>query len=64
MNTKFVMPRLENAIGSKAKASFAAIKTYSGELHSVELGLVTAGLFASAYVVETKALLAAFNVYP
>jgi hypothetical protein len=46
MNTKIVMPRLANAIGSKAKASFAVIKTYSGELHSVELGLVTAVLFA------------------
>ena len=43
MNTKFVMPRLANAIGSKAKASFAAIKTYSGELHSVELGTCYSG---------------------
>jgi len=51
---EIVMPRLANAIGSKAEASFAAIKTYSGELHAVELGLVTAGLFASAYVVETR----------
>jgi hypothetical protein len=33
-------------------------------LHSIELGLVTAVLFASAYIVETNALLSVFNVYP
>jgi len=49
---------------SKAKESFAFIKTYSGGLHSIELGLVTAVLFASAYVIETKALLAVFDAYP
>ena len=33
------------------------IKMDSGTLHSIELGLVTVVLFASACVVETKALL-------
>ena len=38
MNTKIVMQRLAKAASSKAKASFAFIKTYSGGLHSIELG--------------------------
>jgi hypothetical protein len=63
VDTKIVQ-RLAKAVGSKAKASLAAIKNYNTWLHSIELGLVTAVLFASAYVVETKALLAAFNAYP
>ena len=64
MNTKILLQRLAKAASSKTKASFVAIKNYSGCLHSIELGLVTAALFASAYVVETKVLLSVFNVYP
>ena len=64
MNTKIVMQRFAKAASSKAKASFAFIKTYSGGLHSIELGLVTAVLFVSAYIIETNALLSVFNVYP
>ncbi len=64
MNTKIVMQRVAKAASSKAKESFAFIKTYSGGIRSIELGLVTAVLFASAYVIETKALLVVFNAYP
>jgi ABC-type enterochelin transport system permease subunit len=39
-------------------ASSRLIETDSGTLHSIKLGLVTVVLFASACVVETKALLA------
>ena len=35
MNTKIVMQRLAKAASSKAKESFAFIKTYSGGLHSI-----------------------------
>ena len=64
MNTKIVMQRLAKAASSKARASFALIKMSSDTLRSIELGLVTAVLFASAYVIETNALLSAFNAYP
>jgi hypothetical protein len=64
MNTKILVQRLAKAASSKTKARFAAIKSYNGGHHSIKLGLVTAALFASAYVVETKALLSVFNVYP
>jgi len=64
MNTKIVMQRFAEAAISKTNARFAAIKNYSNALHSIELGLVTAVLFASAYIVETNALLSVFNVYP
>ena len=64
MNTKIVIQRLAKAASSKAKESFAFIKTYSGVLHSIELGLVTAVLFVSAYIIETNALLSVFNVDP
>jgi len=63
MNTKIVMQRLAKAAISKTRASFAAIWNYSGGLHSIKLGLVTAVLFASAYIMETNALLALFNAY-
>jgi hypothetical protein len=58
MNTKIVVQRLANVVHSRAKASVALIKMDSGTLHCIKLGLVTAVLFASAYVAETKALLA------
>jgi hypothetical protein len=58
------MQRFAEPASSKTKASFAAIKNYSNLLHSIELGLVTAVLFASAYIVETNVLLSVFNVYP
>jgi hypothetical protein len=58
------MQRFAEAASSKTKARFAAIKNHSNALHSIELGLVTAVLFASAYIVETNALLSVFNVYP
>jgi hypothetical protein len=64
MNTKILMQRLAKPAISKTKASFAAIKRHSGGLRSIELGLVTAVLFFSAYIVETNALLAVFNAYP
>jgi hypothetical protein len=64
MNTKILMQRHAKAATSKAKASFALIKVNSDTLRSIELGLVTAVLFASAYVIETNALLSAFNAYP
>ena len=58
MNTKIVVQRLANVVHSRAKASLALIEMDSGTLHSIKLGLVTVVLFASACVVETKALLA------
>jgi hypothetical protein len=58
MNTKIVVQRLTNVVRSRAKASLAIIEMDSGTLHSIKLGLVTVVLFASACVVETKALLA------
>jgi hypothetical protein len=42
MDTKIVIQRLAKAVGSKAKASLAAIKNYNSWLHSIELGFVTA----------------------
>lgn len=64
MNTKILMQRLAKIASPKAKASFALIKMNSDTLRSIELGLVTAVLFASAYVIETSVLLAAFNANP
>jgi hypothetical protein len=58
MNTKIVLQRVVNVIYSRAKASLALIEMDSGTLHSIKLGLVSVVLFASACVVETKALLA------
>ena len=58
MNTKIVVQRLVNVIHSRASASLALIEMDSGMLHSIKLCLVTIVLFASACVVETKALLA------
>jgi hypothetical protein len=63
MNTKILMQRFAEPASSKSKASFAAIKNYNNWLHSIELGLVTAVLFVSAYIIETNALLSVFNVY-
>jgi hypothetical protein len=64
MNTKILLQRLAKTASSKAKASFALINMNSDTLRSIELGLVTAVLFVSAYVIETNALLSAFNAYP
>jgi hypothetical protein len=58
MNTKIVVQRLTNVVRSRAKARLALIEMDSGTLDSIKLGLVTVVLFASACVVETKALLA------
>ena len=58
MNTKIVVQRLVNVVHSRAKASLALIEMQSGTLHSIKLGLVTVVLFASACVIEIKALLA------
>jgi hypothetical protein len=58
MNTKIVVQRLVNVVHSRAKASLALIEMHSGTLHSIKLGLVTVVLFASACVIEIKALLA------
>jgi hypothetical protein len=58
MNTKIVTQRLANVVHSRVKASVALIEMDSGTLHSIKLGLVTVVLFASAYVAETKAVLA------
>ena len=57
-DTKIVVQRLVNLVHSRAKASLALFEMDSGTLHSVKLGLVTVVLFASACVVEIKALLA------
>jgi len=46
MNTKILLQRLAKTASSKAKASFALIKMNSNTLRSIELGLVTAVLFA------------------
>jgi hypothetical protein len=64
MDKKILVQRFAEPASSKTKASFAATKNYTNLLHSIELGLVTAVLFASAYIVETNALLSVFNVYP
>jgi hypothetical protein len=64
MNTKILLRRVAKTASSKTKASFALIKMNGDTLRSIELGLVTAVLFASAYVIETNALLSAFNAYP
>ena len=56
MNTKIVVQRLVNVVHSRAKASLALIEMDSGTLHSIKLGLASVVLFASACVVEKKAL--------
>jgi hypothetical protein len=58
MNTKIVVQRLVKFVHSRAKASSAFSEIDSGTLHSIKLGLVTVVLFASACVIEIKALLA------
>jgi hypothetical protein len=58
MNTKIVVQRLVNVVHSRAKASLALIWMDSGTLHSIKLGLVSVVLFASACVIEIKALVA------
>jgi hypothetical protein len=57
MNTRIAVQRLANIVHSRTNETLALIKMDSGRLHSIELGLVTVVLFASACVVETKALL-------
>jgi hypothetical protein len=58
MNPKIIMQRFAKTASSKTKASLAIIEMDSGTLHSIKLGLVTVVLFASACVIEIKALLA------
>jgi hypothetical protein len=58
MNTKIVVQRLVNVVHSGAKARLALIEMHSGTLKSIKLWIVTVVLFASACVVEIKALLA------
>jgi hypothetical protein len=54
--TKRVMRRLAKALHSGSKRSFAVLKTVGGA--HIKVGLVAAVLFALAYAVETKAILA------
>ena len=58
MNTKIVVQRLVNVVHSRAKAILAIIDMHSCTLQSIKLLIVTVVLFASACVVEIKALLA------
>ena len=54
--TKSVMHRLAKDFRAKSKRSFAVLKKTSGA--HIKVGLVAAVVFASAYTVETKAILA------
>jgi hypothetical protein len=54
--TNRVMHRLAKILRSGSKRSFAVLKTAGGA--RIKLGLVAAVLFALAYAVETKAILA------
>jgi hypothetical protein len=54
--TKSVMHRFVKVLPSRSKRSFAVLKTVSGA--HIKVGLVAAILFALAYAVETKAILA------
>jgi hypothetical protein len=54
--TKRVMHRLAKALCFRGKRSFPVLKKVS-DAH-IQVGLVAAALFALAYAVETKAILA------
>jgi hypothetical protein len=53
--TKSVAHRLARILRIKSKRSFAVLKNINGG--HITVGLVAAVLFASAYAVETKAIL-------
>jgi hypothetical protein len=54
--TKSVMRHLAKVVRSRSKGGFAVLKKVS-DAH-IKVGLVAAAIFALAYAVETKAILA------